>query len=57
MNEDDRKTDPDPRSPYECILDELITIRKLCTATNQWQAVTMMASAAAFVMASCTFVR
>lgn len=57
MNEDDRKTDPDSRSPYEHVLDELNAIKALCESTNRWQGVTMLASFCAFVLGACALAK
>lgn len=55
MSNSDRPTDPDARSPYEHILSELNEIKALCAATNDRQWFTVVASAAAFVVAACSY--
>jgi hypothetical protein len=63
MNDDD-KTDPDVRSPYEHVLGELNAIKALCEATHaacvpriarleHWQLFSVVVSFAAFVFAAC----
>lgn len=66
MNDDDRITDPDGRSPYECILCELNEIKALLhtngaatlgSRVRRLETLAWMPVVAALVLAACTLVR
>ena len=60
MSNSDRPTDPDPRSPYECILSELLEIKQLlqgptghAARLSQLELLTWLPVLAALLMAAC----